>query len=220
MIQEKNDNVLIGHIDNLQSQIDSLSATIGWGGLNTTAQNLIDAINENRSNINNNYTSLNNKFNNYQLATIGAKKYIWNATVQGVTWCRIFFLPVNIGVEGSSGILSLSCTRGNVVSNAIIGIVTGHPSKCWLSQLGANSYTSFQIRGVANSTGDCYIEIYDSGYNATTSTRQVWHCVYIPLLGENITTYTSLTTSSIPSGYTANSSLTINVSGGVVKSHS
>ena len=46
MIQEKNDNVLIGHIDNLQNQIDSLSATVGVGALNTTAKTLIGGINE------------------------------------------------------------------------------------------------------------------------------------------------------------------------------
>ena len=46
MIQEKNDNVLIGHINDLQDQIDTLSGLVGDGALQTSAQTLISGINE------------------------------------------------------------------------------------------------------------------------------------------------------------------------------
>lgn len=57
-IQIKNDNVLI-------SDINSLQQTIGGGSLATSAQTLIGGINENKNNIDTNYTTLNNKFDNY-----------------------------------------------------------------------------------------------------------------------------------------------------------
>jgi len=57
MLFEKNNNALIGHIDNLQSQINTLSgnvstisATVGGGALNTTAQTLVGGINELKTN--------------------------------------------------------------------------------------------------------------------------------------------------------------------------
>ena len=60
MISIKNDNVLIGHIDNLQSQINTLSTLCGGGALNTTAKTLVGGINE-----------LNTKFANYLPLTGG-----------------------------------------------------------------------------------------------------------------------------------------------------
>ena len=89
-----------------------------------------------------------------------------------------------------AGILHVTCTRGNVVGNATFLITASHASQGYVTQLGANTYTSFAIRAVANANGDCYVDIYDNGLNAS-GTYQNWHCCFIPLRAGGVTTYTS-----------------------------
>lgn len=141
----------------------------------------------------------------------------WNAITQGCTWSRICFLTPSINTEGLSGILSVSCTRANVVSNATFTINTSHSNTCNIIQIGANNYTSFKIRGIVNSGGETYIEIYDSSNNIASGTTQTWHCSWLPLLSSTITKYTSFTSgASIPSGYVEDTVLTVYTGNNIV----
>ena len=128
----------------------------------------------------------------------------WNAVTQGQTWSRICKVTPDVGVEGSSGILSVSCTRGSVVCNATFLITMTHSSDGRIIQLGSNGYSTFNIRTLVNTNGDGFIDINDTANNIAVGTSQTWHCVYVPLLSSEVTMYNSFTDdTTIPSGYTA-----------------
>lgn len=132
------------------------------------------------------------------------KGYKWNAVTQGQKWSRICLITPTILTEGSSGILSISCTRDSVVCNATFLITTSHSSKCFINTLGTTNYSAVRIRGVVQSNGTAYIELYDTARSIASGTAQTWHCSYIPILGSTLTTYTSFTDgTTVPSGYTA-----------------
>lgn len=132
------------------------------------------------------------------------KGYKWNAVTQGQKWSRICLITPTVTTEGSSGILSISCTRGSVVCNATFLITTSHASKCFINALGTTNYSAVRIRGVVQSNGTAYIELYDTANSIASGTTQTWHCSYIPILSSTVTTYTAFTDgTTLPSGYTA-----------------
>ena len=132
------------------------------------------------------------------------KGYRWNAITQGQKWSRICLITPTSTTEGSSGILSVSCTRGNVVCNATFLITASHSSKCFINALGTTNYNAVRIRGVVQSNGTAYIELYDTANSIASGTAQTWHCSYIPILSSTVTTYTAFTDgTTVPSGYTA-----------------
>ena len=136
----------------------------------------------------------------------------WNAVTQGQKWSRICLLTPIVTTEGSSGLLSISCTRGSVVINATFLITSSHAGSklCQINQLGGSNYSSVKIRGVAQSNGTAYIELYDTANSIASGTAQTWHCHYKPLLNTQITVYTAFTDgTTLPSGYTAYNELTI-----------
>ena len=144
-----------------------------------------------------------------------ASKYEWTATVKGQTWSRIFQVKTSVSVIGNSGILNVSFTRGNVVCNATFMITTSHKNKCFITQLSANSYSPFKIRGVANTHGDAYIELYDYTASISTDTEQAVYCRFIPLRVNTVNVYTEFVDgTTVPTDYTANDPLTVDITGG------
>ena len=134
----------------------------------------------------------------------------WVAVTHGLIWSRICLITPQMGIEGMSGILSVSCTRGNVVCNATFMITSSHSKVCNIVQIGANTYSTFQIRGVTNSNGTAYVEIYDSSNSIASGTAQSWHCAWTPLLESTLTPYTVFTSgATVPSDYTANTAVTV-----------
>lgn len=144
-----------------------------------------------------------------------ASKYEWTAKIKGQTWSRIFQVKTSVSVIGNSGILNVSFTRGNVVCNATFMITTSHKNKCFITQLSANSYSPFKIRGVANTHGDAYIELYDYTASISTDTEQAVYCRFIPLRVNTVNVYKEFVDgTTVPTDYTANDPLTVDISGG------
>lgn len=134
----------------------------------------------------------------------------WMAVTQGQTWSRICYIASGGAVIGMSGILSVRCTRADVVSGATFVVCSAHPSKVYITQINGNGYTSFKIRGVTDrNANNTYIEIYDSAAAIAAGTNQTWHCSFIPITDNcTFTKYTSFTSgATVPSGYTANTAL-------------
>lgn len=151
-----------------------------------------------------------------KVVTSNADSVSWTAITQGLTWSRICSLTSFTNVVGCSGILSVGATRGNVVINATFAITASHSKSVFITQLNANGYSPFKIRGVTNQNATiAYIEIYDNAKSIASGTEQTWYCKFIPLLDCSLTKYTAFTTgATIPDGYAAGVELTVDTSGG------
>ena len=130
----------------------------------------------------------------------------WTGVSQGQTWSRLFFVTPVTSTIGTSGILSLRCTRASVVCNATFLITSSHAgSDCATCiELSSNNYTAIRSRLVAANTGHYYFEVYDTAASIAVGTSQNWSCCFIPISGVTLTTYTSFTDgTTVPTGYTA-----------------
>lgn len=136
----------------------------------------------------------------------------WTAVTKGQKWSRIMQGVTQTSVEGCNGILTLRCTRGNVVCNATFLVTSSHSSFGQIVPLSSNNYTPIRLRILVNSTGDFYIEINDTAQSIASGTTQNWHCTFVPLSDISVTAYTAFTDgSSVPSGYTAQNDFTTTV---------
>jgi hypothetical protein len=88
----------------------------------------------------------------------------WNAVSQGQKWSRLYYSETAVNVEGSNGILSISCTRGNVVVNAVFLVFVSHSGSnaSHIIELASTNYSTIRCRVVSNSAGSYYFEIYDT----------------------------------------------------------
>lgn len=140
----------------------------------------------------------------------------WNAVTQGQKWSRIMYVEPTYSIEGTNGILAVSCTRSNVVCNATFIVSTSHSSVGKISLIGSTNYSNFNIRVVVNSSGAFYFEIDDTANNIASGTAQTWHCSYLPLMPTTVTVYTAFTDgTTIPSGFTACNQVTTVTGDGV-----
>lgn len=133
----------------------------------------------------------------------------WTAVTQGQKWSRICYIKANTNIVGISGILSIGCTRGNVVCNYTFMINASHAQKVSITQLNGTKFSSVRIRGVADNNGSTYIELYDTAQSIKSGTAQSWYCSWIPILQSTITTYTAFTDgSTVPENHTVGSDFT------------
>lgn len=140
--------------------------------------------------------------------TTGAR---WEAISQGQKWSRLYYVWGVNGYEGTSGILSITATRGSTVYNATFLITSSHAGSNFVhcTEIDSCNYTQIKVRTVCKLDGTYYFEIYDTASSIAAGTTQKWHCCFIPLAATNITTYTSFTDgTTIPSGYTASNEFT------------
>ena len=138
----------------------------------------------------------------------------WNAVSQGQKWSRLYYSAPAVDVEGSNGILTISCTRGNTVINAIFLVYVSHPGSnaSHITELASTNYSTIRCRVVSNSNGAYYFEIYDTATSIASGTAQTWHCCFVPLTDATITTYTAFTDgSTIPSNFAAANDFTTTV---------
>ena len=141
---------------------------------------------------------------NIRDAVVNARR--WKAITQGQKWSRIYYATGTNVTTGTSGFLSISCTRGSVVCNVTFLVISSHAGSKYAScqELASNNYTPVRIRLVSNNNGQYYFEIYDTAQSIASGTTQTWDCYYIPLADTTLTPYTTFTDgSSVPSGYTA-----------------
>lgn len=138
----------------------------------------------------------------------------WNAVSQGQKWSRLYYSETAVNVEGSNGILSISCTRGNVVVNAVFLVFVSHSGSnaSHIIELASTNYSTIRCRVVSNSGGSYYFEIYDTANNIASGTSQTWHCCFVTLTDATLTTYTAFTDgSTIPSNFAAANDFTTTV---------
>lgn len=136
----------------------------------------------------------------------------WSAQIKCATWSRLCYVEQKVGVIGSSFILNISGTRYNVVYNDTFVIKVHHSQKATISKISGSTYsTGIQIRVVSDSSGNCYVEMYENVNGATNTTAQIVYCSLIDIACGAITTYTSFTNgASIPTGFTSNATITTN----------
>lgn len=154
------------------------------------------------------------------IITAGNNVHRWNATIHGNTWSRICYLGAAFSIEGISAILSVSATRTNVVYNASFLITSSHSAKVKFVQLNSTDYSKFRIRGLVDSSGNCYVELYDDNNSITNTTSQTVHCALLPLSSINtITKYTTFTDgTTIPTNFSVDQTITAGYQNSVVAS--
>lgn len=126
----------------------------------------------------------------------------WTATCQGLKWRRICYVATDVGTVGTSGILNIRATRGNFVVNASFMICSSHSKQCQIVQLSSTYYSTVNIRGVVDSNGNFYIELYDDEVSIASGTNQTYYCSWLPLTRNSITVYTGATSgTTVPDGF-------------------
>ena len=133
----------------------------------------------------------------------------WDCVITCATWSRLFQFTGG-GVVGGSFIVNIRGTRGNVVFNVTLLVNYSHSGQCNIVQLNNTSYSNLQVRGVVDTNGTGYFEVYDNANSATSSTTQTLNVAVTRVSGSTtFTKYTAFTTgATIPSGYTAKGTLT------------
>lgn len=136
----------------------------------------------------------------------------WSAQIKCATWSRLCYVEQKGSVIGSSFILNISGTRNSVVYNDTFVIKVHHSQKATISKISGSTYSAgIQVRVVSDSSGNCYVEMYENVNGATNTTAQIVYCSLIDIACGEITTYTSFTNgSSIPTGFTSNATITTN----------
>lgn len=136
----------------------------------------------------------------------------WSAQIKCATWSRLCYVEQKGSVIGSSFILNISGTRTAVVYNDTFVIKVHHSQKATISKISGSTYsTGIQVRVVSDSSGNCYVEMYENVNGATNTTTQIVYCSLIDIACGAITTYTSFTNgASIPTGFTSNATITTN----------
>lgn len=135
----------------------------------------------------------------------------WTAVVKGQTWSRLCYVTSNTSIVGTSFILNIAGTRSSVVYNDTFVIKSHHSAKANITKISGCNYSSESIRVLANSTGYCYVELYDSNKSITTDTTQSVYCRLIPIFAKEITKYTSFTDgTTLPDNFSVAASMTTN----------
>lgn len=147
----------------------------------------------------------------WSLADIGAVETVaWDTSIKCATWSRLFQYSATNATIGGAFLVNIQATRGNVVYGPTVLVNFGHSTTCNIVQINNISYTNIKIRGVVNSNGAGYLEIYDNANSATNSTTQsVTVSVTKLTKGLSITKYTTFTDgSTIPTNYASKGEIT------------
>lgn len=135
----------------------------------------------------------------------------WEATIQCATWCRLCYVAAGSSVVGSSFILNIGATRSGVAYNDTFVIKAHHNAKAMITKISGCNYSSVQLRVVSDSSGRCYVELYDAANGATKATAQNVYCRLISIFNGPVTWYTALTNGTeLPTGFSVNATITTN----------
>lgn len=138
-------------------------------------------------------------------------RHDWNTIIKCATWSRLCYVPYSKTVVGSSFLLNIRGTRDNVVYNDTFMIKAHHPSKGNIVKISGCNYSIVSIRIVCDSSGNCYVEFFDSANGATNATTQTVYCTLIEVAVGSITKYTSFTNgTTLPANFTVAATLTTN----------
>ena len=134
----------------------------------------------------------------------------WTASVKGVTWSRLCYVKVGTSTVGSKFILNIAATRNSVVYNDTYVITAHHQQNGKIAKIGGCNYSSgYQIRLNTDSTGNCYVELYDNCNSATSSIEQSVYCRILSLFTGEVTKYTAFTDgTTLASGFKTVTTLT------------
>ena len=138
-------------------------------------------------------------------------RHDWNTIIKCATWSRLCYVPYSKTVVGSSFLLNIRGTRNNVVYNDTFMIKAHHSSRGNIVKISGCNYSTVSIRIVCDSSGNCYVEFFDSANGATNATTQTVYCTLIEVAVGSITKYTSFTNgTTLPANFTVAATLTTN----------
>lgn len=138
-------------------------------------------------------------------------RHDWNTIIKCATWSRLCYVPYSKTVVGSSFLLNIRGTRGNVVYNDTFMIKAHHSSRGNIVKISGCNYSIVSIRIVCDSSDNCYVEFLDSANGATNATTQTVYCTLIEVAVGSITKYTSFTNgTTLPANFTVAATLTTN----------
>lgn len=138
-------------------------------------------------------------------------RHDWNTIIKCATWSRLCYVPYSKTVVGSSFLLNIRGTRNAVVYNDTFMIKAHHSSKGNIVKISGCNYSIVSIRIVCDSSGNCYVEFFDSANGATNATTQTVYCTLIEVAVGSITKYTSFTNgTTLPTNFTVAATLTTN----------
>ena len=146
----------------------------------------------------------------WSLDEIGAIRS-WSSVITCATWSRLCYVQAATDVIGSKFLLSIGATRNNVVYNDLFVITAHHSSKSRIVKISGSQYsTEYQLRVLANSNGDCYVELFDEIHGATSSTTMTVNCRIIPIYAGTLTKYTSFTSgATLPANFSVGQTMTV-----------
>lgn len=136
----------------------------------------------------------------------------WTAIATCATWSRLCYVSAHTGIVGSKFLLNIRATRSNVVYNDLFVITVHHNRMGTLVKLAGSNYyqTSYKLRVIVDSNGNCYVDINDVSDGATSSKTQEIRCTFIPILAGSLVSYTSFTTGeSLPSEFASAAELSV-----------
>lgn len=160
-------------------------------------------------------TSTSDSLSAYQGKVLNDSKaniHSWNAIVKGVTWSRLCYVGCAASVVGSSFLLNVAGTRGSVVYNDTYVIKAHHNQRATISKISGCNYSSgLKLRVLADSNGNCYVELYDNANSITNSTTQTVYCRLLSIYTGSVTKYTAFTDgSTLPSNFVSSATITTN----------
>lgn len=160
-------------------------------------------------------TSTSDSLSAYQGKILNESKaswYSWTASAKIKAWSRLCYVACGAGVVGCSFLLNVSGTRNCVVYNDTYVIKAHHSFKAFITKISGSNYsTGLQLRAVSDSSGNCYVELYDNAANNDNATYQSVNCRLISIFTGAVTKYTSFTDgTTLPTNFTANATLTTN----------
>lgn len=138
-------------------------------------------------------------------------RHDWNTIIKCATWSRLCYVPYSKTVVGSSFLLNIRGTRNAVVYNDTFMVKAHHSSRGNITKISGCNYSTVSIRIVCDSSGNCYVEFFDSANGATNATTQTVYCTLIEVAVGSITKYTSFTNgTTLPANFTVAATLTTN----------
>ena len=148
--------------------------------------------------------------------TVNKLKYVWSSTIKCATWQRLCHVSYGSGgITGTTYMLNIRFTRDGIVVSDTFMITTHHKQWGTIVKISGHAYQNmnYDVRIVADSSGNNYFEIYDDIRGATSSTTQTVTCTLISISTGTVTTYTASTDgTTLPSDFAVAKTMNVKTS--------
>jgi len=130
------------------------------------------------------------------------KSYQFQCISRKSTWSRLFYVPTFASILGTTFIVNLKGTRGNVVFSQTFLVEAAHAAyHSKITQLSSHSYSGGSARIICDNNGNTYFEFYDNGSSDGDCTLYI-NLLYLSWNQNEPTIYKTFTAGGEISGWT------------------